>query len=39
VFLFNIILKKSTLKALQIEEELNIPLHMQLPSLKKQEKS
>ncbi len=39
VFLFNIILKKSTLKALQLEEELNIPLHMQLPSLKKQEKS
>lgn len=33
---FNIILKKSTLKALQLEEEMNLPLHMQLPSLKKE---
>jgi len=37
IFLFNIILKKSNLKALQLEEELNLPLHISLPSLKKQE--
>lgn len=36
--IFNLILKKSTLKALQLEEELNIPLHMPLPSLKFPEK-
>ncbi len=33
--LFNIILKKSTLKALYLEEELNLPLHMPLPSFRK----
>ncbi len=33
--LFNIILKKSTLKALYLEEELNLPLHMPIPSFKK----
>jgi len=33
--LFNIILKKSTLKALSLEEELNLPLHMPLPSLRR----
>lgn len=38
VLLFNLILKKSTLKALQLEEELNLPLHIPLPSFKKQEK-
>lgn len=32
--LFNAILKKSSLKALQIEEELNLPPHFPLPSLK-----
>jgi hypothetical protein len=36
--LFNIIMKKSTLKALQLEEELNIPLHMPMPTLKLPEK-
>jgi len=35
--LFNIILKKSTLKALSLEEELNLPLHMPLPSFKRKE--
>lgn len=39
LFLFNIVLKKSTLKALQLEEELNLPLHMPMPSFKKEEKS
>jgi len=38
VTLFNIILKKSTLKALQLEEELNLPLHIPLPSFKKPDK-
>lgn len=32
---FNLILRKSHLKALQLEEELNLPIHFQLPSLKK----
>ncbi len=38
IFTLNSILRKSTLKALQLEEELGIPLHLQLPSLKKEEK-
>ena len=33
--LFNIILRKSTLKALNLEDELNLPLHLPLPSIKK----
>jgi len=37
IILFNVILRKSNLKALQLEEELNLPLHISLPSLKKQE--
>ncbi|MBW6442665.1 hypothetical protein K0A97_02680 [Patescibacteria group bacterium] len=37
-FLFNVILKKSTLKALYIEEDLNLPLHMPMPSFKKENK-
>ena len=36
--IFNIILKKSSLKALQLEDELNIPLHIPMPSLKAPEK-
>ena len=36
--IFNLILKKSSLKALQFEEELNIPFHMPMPSLKFPEK-
>ena len=38
IFLFNVILKKSSLKALDLEEELNLPLHMPMPSFKKEEK-
>ncbi|MCK5624574.1 hypothetical protein KAI04_01910 [Candidatus Pacearchaeota archaeon] len=34
IALFNLILRKSTLKALQLEEEMNLPIHIQLPSLK-----
>ena len=37
--IFNLILKKSSLKALQLEEELNIPLHISMPFLKSQDKS
>jgi hypothetical protein len=38
ILLFNIILKKSSLKALDLEEELNLPLHMPMPSFKKEKK-
>lgn len=38
VLLFNFILKKSNLKALELEEDLNLPLHFPMPSLKKEEK-
>ena len=33
--LFNLILRKSNTKAIQLEEELNIPLHFPLPKLGK----
>jgi len=36
MLLFNTILKKSSLKALHLEEELNLPLHMPMPSFKKE---
>ena len=32
--LFNIILRKSSLKAIQFEEEFNLPLHIPLPSIR-----
>ena len=35
VDLFNVILKKSNLKALQLEDEMNLPIHLTLPSIKK----
>lgn len=35
--IFNLILKKSSLKALQLEEELNIPLHITMPFLRAQD--
>lgn len=38
LLVFNTILKKSTLKALHLEEELNLPLHMPMPSFRKEEK-
>ena len=34
ISLFNFIMKKSSLKALQLEEEIGLPLHIPLPSLK-----
>jgi len=33
VLILNIILQKSSLKALQLEEELGLPFHMQMPRL------
>ena len=36
-FLFNIILRKSNLKALQLEDEMNLPIHLPFPSLKREE--
>jgi hypothetical protein len=38
IALFNIILRKSNLKALELEDELNLPLHIPLPSVKTQKK-
>lgn len=35
--ILNVILNKSQVRALQLEEELNIPLHIPLPKLKKEE--
>ena len=36
IFLFNIILRKSNIKALQLEDELALPPHIPLPSLNKE---
>lgn len=38
ITLFNVIIRKSTVRALQLEEEMNLPLHISLPSVRKQEK-
>lgn len=38
IVLFNAILRKTNLKAIQLEDEMNLPLHMPMPSLKPQEK-
>ncbi len=35
--LFNLILRKSSVKAFEIEEELNLPLHMPLQRIQKKE--
>lgn len=37
--LFNLVLRKSNLKALQLEEEMNLPLHISLPSIIKKEET
>ncbi len=36
IFLFNVILRKASLRSLQLEDELNLPLHLPLPILKPQ---
>ena len=38
ITLFNIILRKANIKALELEEEIGLPLHVPLPTLKKQKK-
>lgn len=38
MFLFNIILRKSNLKALQLEDDMNLPIHLPFPLLKREEK-
>jgi len=38
VFIFNVILMKSNIKALQFEDDLNLPPHIPLPRLSKEEK-
>ena len=37
-FIFNVILRKSNIRAVQLEDEMNLPTHFQLPSLKFQDK-
>ena len=34
LFVFNVILRKSNIRAIQLEDEMNLPPHFQLPSLK-----
>jgi hypothetical protein len=36
IFMFNIILRKANIKALELEDELNLPPHIPLPSLNKE---
>ena len=36
IFMFNIILRKANIKALEMEEELGLPSHIPLPSLSKE---
>jgi hypothetical protein len=38
VFVFNMILKKSSIKAIQMEEELHLPLHINMPKIAPTEK-
>ena len=38
VAIFNVILKKSSLRSLQLEDELNLPLHISLHSIKETKK-
>jgi len=37
-FIFNIIIRKANIKALQFEDEMNLPLHIPMPRLSKQNK-
>jgi hypothetical protein len=38
ISIFNLILRKSNIKALELEEDMNLPLHIPFPTLKKQKK-
>ena len=37
LFLFNVILRKATPKAIGLEDEINVPIHMPMPSFRRQE--
>jgi len=37
ITMINIIFRKAGLKALELEDQMNLPLHMQMPSLRKKE--
>ena len=37
LFLFNVILRKATPKAISLEDEMNVPIHMPMPSFRKPE--
>ena len=37
LLIFNAILRKANVKAIQLEEEMNLPIHFQMPSLKAKE--
>ena len=34
LIIFNVVMKKSNLKSIQLEDEMNLPLHITLPSVK-----
>ena len=36
--LFNLVIRKSNIKALELEDEMNLPLHIPFPSLKPEQK-
>jgi len=38
IAIFNVILKKSNVKALELEEDMNLPFHVPFPTLKQQKK-
>ena len=38
LLIFNLVLKKANVKALELEEQMSLPLHIPMPSLKKQPK-
>lgn len=38
-FLFNIIMRKASLRSLHLEDELNLPLHLPFPTLKPQKEN
>ncbi|MHA1659080.1 MAG: hypothetical protein ACTSUT_08175 [Promethearchaeota archaeon] len=37
IVIFNIILKKSNIKAIQLEDDMNLPTHITLPTIRKKE--
>ena len=39
IFVFNAVLRKANLKAMQLEDEINLPLHIPLPTIRKEDHS